>query len=135
VTVVLEKENWEENDEQDEGKHERQDQKEKHQIYRLEVHGFIVLLPLAPHSAKCICYSLTYIFGQILAGNARKVSAVRFERVNDMDEVSEARDVKNMVPKFVRKWSSEEDSDGNLQAKNAVFDEHLIAETESMKKE
>jgi CBS domain containing-hemolysin-like protein len=50
VTVVLEKENWEENDEQDEGKHERQDQKEKHQIYRLEVHGFIVLLPLAPHS-------------------------------------------------------------------------------------
>ncbi|CAA0298098.1 unnamed protein product [Arabidopsis thaliana] len=107
VTVVLEKENWEENDEQDEGKHERQDQKEKHQIYRLE----------------------------ILAGNARKVSAVRFERVSDMDQVSEARDVKNMVPKFVRKWSSEEDSDGNLQAKNAVFDEHLIAETESMKKE
>ncbi|CAL9219061.1 unnamed protein product [Arabidopsis halleri] len=107
VTVVLEKENWEENDEQDEGKQERQDQKEKHQIYRLEV----------------------------LAGNARKVSAVRFERVNDMDQVSEARDVKNMVPKFVRKWSSEEDSDGNLQAKNAVFDEHLIAETESMKKE
>ena len=50
MTVVLEKENWEENDEQDEGKHERQDQKEKHQIYRLEVHGFIVLLPLAPHS-------------------------------------------------------------------------------------
>ncbi|XP_006306885.2 DUF21 domain-containing protein At1g55930, chloroplastic [Capsella rubella] len=107
VTVVLEKENWEENDEQEEGKHERQDQKEKHQVHRLE----------------------------ILAGNARKVSAVRFERVNDMDEVSEARDVKNMVPKFVRKWSSEEDSDGNLQAKNAVFDEHLIAETESMKKE
>jgi len=63
------------------------------------------------------------------------VSAVRFERVSDMDQVSEARDVKNMVPKFVRKWSSEEDSDGNLQAKNAVFDEHLIAETESMKKE
>lgn len=39
VTVVLEKECWEEHhDEQEEGKHKRQDQKEKSQIYRLEVH-------------------------------------------------------------------------------------------------
>lgn len=68
---------------------------------------------------------------QILAGNARKVSAVRFERVNDMDQVSEARDVKSMVPKFVRKWSSEED-DGNLsnddQSEDAVLDEHVLAD-------
>ncbi|CAA7050783.1 unnamed protein product [Microthlaspi erraticum] len=104
VTVVLEKENWEEHDEHEEGKHERQDQKEKHQVYRLE----------------------------ILAGNARKVSAVRFERVSDMNEVSDA---KNMVPKFVRKWGSEEEHEGNHQAKIAVSDEHLTTETASVKKE
>jgi CBS domain containing-hemolysin-like protein len=104
VKVVLEKESWEEDGEEEEGKQERQEPKEKNQIYRVE----------------------------ILAGNARKVSAVRFERVNDMDQVSEASDVKSMVPKFVRKWSSEED-DGNLsneedQSENAVLDEHVLAD-------
>lgn len=59
VTVVLEKENWEENDEQEEGKHERQDQKEKHQVYRLEVHRLIIVLLFAPHSAQRLFYSLT----------------------------------------------------------------------------
>jgi hypothetical protein len=49
-----------------------------------------------------------------------------------MDQVSEASDVKSMVPKFVRKWSSEED-DGNLsneedQSENAVLDEHVLAD-------
>ncbi|KFK35548.1 hypothetical protein AALP_AA4G005000 [Arabis alpina] len=107
VTVVLEKECSDEHDEQEEGKHKRQDQKDKNQIYRLE----------------------------ILAGNARKVSAVRFERVDDMDKVSEARDVRNMVPKFVRKWSNEEESECIDQAKNDVFDEHLITETEILKNE
>lgn len=73
------------------------------------------------------------LFGvQILAGNARKVSAVRFERVNDMDQVSEAKDVKSMVPKFVRKWSSEED-DGNSsyqqdKSESAVSEEHVLAD-------
>lgn len=107
VTIVLEKEQWEKADEQDEGKPDRQDQKEKHLIYKLE----------------------------ILAGNARKVSAVRFERINDMDEASEARDVRSMVPKFVRKWSSDEESDGDHYDKpqNGVSDEHVIAE--NMKKE
>ncbi|XP_013668257.1 putative DUF21 domain-containing protein At3g13070, chloroplastic [Brassica napus] len=105
VKVVLEKENWEEDGEEEEGnKQEKQEQKEKHQIYRVE----------------------------ILAGNARKVSAVRFERVNDMDQVSEAKDVRSMVPKFVRKWSSEED-DGNSsyqeKTEDAVSDdEHVVAD-------
>lgn len=58
VSVVLEKECWEEHDEKEEGKHERQDQKEKHQIYRLEVHRLIIELPFAPYSAKIIFYSL-----------------------------------------------------------------------------
>lgn len=59
------------------------------------------------------------------------MSAVRFERVNDMDQVSEAKDVRSMVPKFVRKWSSEED-DGNSSyqeiSENAVSDEHVLAD-------
>ncbi|CAN8259537.1 unnamed protein product [Cochlearia groenlandica] len=104
VKVVLEKENWEEDGEDEEGgKQERQEQKEKHQIYKVEV----------------------------LAGNARKVSAVRFERVNDMDQVSEAKDVKSMIPKFVRKWSSEEDdanSSYQERSENAVSDEHVLAD-------
>lgn len=66
---------------------------------------------------------------QILAGNARKVSAVRFERVNDMDEVSEAKDVKSMVPKFVRKWSSEEDGNlSNQDQSEDVSDEHVLVD-------
>lgn len=60
------------------------------------------------------------------------MSAVRFERVNDMDQVSEAKDVRSMVPKFVRKWSSEED-DGNSsyqeKTEDAVSDdEHVLAD-------
>lgn len=53
-----------------------------------------------------------------------------------MDQVSEARDVKSMIPKFVRKWSSEED-DGNLlyedKSENAVSDEHVL--TDNSKKQ
>ncbi|XP_010552379.1 PREDICTED: putative DUF21 domain-containing protein At3g13070, chloroplastic [Tarenaya hassleriana] len=114
VTVVLEKEQREEEDEQDESKPERQqDPKEKHLIYKLE----------------------------ILAGNARKVSAVRFERISDIDEAAEARDVRSMVPKFVRKWSSDEESaDADAPSssvhenvENGVSDERLIAE--NLKKE
>lgn len=48
-----------------------------------------------------------------------------------MDQVSEAKDVKSMVPKFVRKWSSEED-DGNSSyqeiSENGVADEHILAD-------
>lgn len=37
VKVVLEKESWEEDSEEEDGKQERQEPKEKHQIYRVEV--------------------------------------------------------------------------------------------------
>lgn len=49
---------------------------------------------------------------QVLAGNARKVSAVRFEQLNN-DEVSlETKKVARLVPKIMkRKWSGGEDSD------------------------
>ncbi|KAL6999153.1 hypothetical protein U1Q18_000313 [Sarracenia purpurea var. burkii] len=49
---------------------------------------------------------------QILAGNARKVSAVRFERLNHEDATVESKEVARLVPKIMkRKWSSDEGSD------------------------
>ena len=53
-----------------------------------------------------ICISL-----QILAGNARKVSAVRFERVNQDDE-SETKEVTRLFPKIMKKkWGADGDTD------------------------
>ncbi|KAL4271231.1 hypothetical protein GQ457_13G001610 [Hibiscus cannabinus] len=83
IKVVLEKENEEEDDENSEAGSDPQDLNERHQIYKLE----------------------------ILAGNARKVSAVRFERINNEEELLHATAVTPMIPKIIkRKWSSGEDS-------------------------
>ncbi|KAK6230139.1 hypothetical protein QUC31_001657 [Theobroma cacao] len=83
IKVVLEKENQEEDDENSEAGSDRQDLKDRHQIYKLE----------------------------ILAGNARKVSAVRFERINNEEALLDATAVTPMIPKLMKKkWSSEEDS-------------------------
>ncbi|OWM81351.1 hypothetical protein CDL15_Pgr007389 [Punica granatum] len=85
VKVVLEKENMEEVDEYNEdGESERKDQKDKetHQVFKLE----------------------------ILAGNARKVSAVRFERIDGEDDASKMKEVTRVVPKIIkRKCSSDDD--------------------------
>ncbi|KAF5479040.1 hypothetical protein F2P56_005545 [Juglans regia] len=81
IKVVLAKANQEENDE---SKSDNRDQKEKHQIFKLE----------------------------ILAGNARKVSAVRFERINNGYEMLESKEMTRLFPKIIkRKWSGDEDSD------------------------
>lgn len=40
---------------------------------------------------------------QILAGNARKVSAVRFERVNQDDATLETEEMTRLVPKIMKK--------------------------------
>lgn len=54
-------------------------------------------------------------FLQILAGNARKVSAVRFERINSGDESVEANGVTRLVPKLMkRKYSSDDESDRTM---------------------
>ncbi|KAL4298633.1 hypothetical protein AHAS_Ahas17G0020400 [Arachis hypogaea] len=82
IKVSLERED--EDDDNEETKSDNQDSKEKNQIFKLE----------------------------ILAGNARKVSAVRFERINGEDEMLEAKEVTHFVPKIVkRKWNNGEDSD------------------------
>ena len=52
---------------------------------------------------------------QILAGNARKVSAVRFERVND-----DKGEVAHLVPKVMeKKWSSNGES-GSVENDNIL---------------
>ncbi|KAK4278352.1 hypothetical protein QN277_016209 [Acacia crassicarpa] len=82
VKVVLEREKDE--DENDESNGDNQEAKEKYQIFKLEV----------------------------LAGNARKVSAVRFERINNGDEMLEAEEVTKLVPKLMKKrWNDVEESD------------------------
>lgn len=56
---------------------------------------------------------------QILAGNARKVSAARFERINhDDDSKLEAKEVTRVVPKIVkRKWSNSDDESDSETSK------------------
>lgn len=70
---------------------------------------------------------------QILAGNARKVSAARFERLDNVDSALETKDVTRLVPKIMkRKWNSGEDSDSteydedSFQKKpqSSLLDEH-----------
>ncbi|KAL9366839.1 hypothetical protein Peur_038038 [Populus x canadensis] len=114
IKVVLEKETQEDVDEHTEGKSDRQELKEKHQIYKLE----------------------------ILAGNARKVSAVRFEQISNGEALLEANEVTRLVPRIMkRKWSSDEDSDGSdydeddedsfqKRPEHSLSDSNVIAEHE-----
>ncbi|KNA07940.1 hypothetical protein SOVF_167210 isoform B [Spinacia oleracea] len=75
MKVVLERDNQEEDDKYDEAESERHEKKEKSQIYKLE----------------------------ILAGNARKVSAVRFERVENGDTRLEAKEVAPSLAKIMKR--------------------------------
>lgn len=84
MKLVLEKANQQDDHEyNNESESDRQEPKvkpEKHQIFKLE----------------------------ILAGNARKVSAVRFERINNEAEL-ESNDFHRLAPKIMkRKWSNED---------------------------
>ncbi|XP_039027038.1 putative DUF21 domain-containing protein At3g13070, chloroplastic [Hibiscus syriacus] len=109
IKAVLEKENEEEDDENSEDGSDQQDLKERHQIYKLE----------------------------ILAGNARKVSAVRFERINNEVELLHATAVTPIIPKIIkRKWSSDEDpNSGNYdedrlkkRQEEEISDHYVIAD-------
>ncbi|GMP67866.1 hypothetical protein CsSME_00027705 [Camellia sinensis var. sinensis] len=111
IKVVVEKGIQEEHDEYTEAESDRQDEKGKHQIFKLE----------------------------ILAGNARKVSAARFERVNHDEAKSKAKEVTRTFPKIMkRKWSSNEDSDKTdydedsyqKRAENDLSDGYIINEHE-----
>ncbi|KAL3736600.1 hypothetical protein ACJRO7_025530 [Eucalyptus globulus] len=86
IKVILEKENREEEDEYMEDESDRKDQKdqkekEKHQFFKLE----------------------------ILEGNARKVSAVRFDRINSDEAAALETKVTRLVPKIMKRRSSSDD--------------------------
>ncbi|KAM7280437.1 hypothetical protein ACFE04_007571 [Oxalis oulophora] len=98
INVVLEKEKEDDDNEQTEGGSDSHD-KEKTQIFKLE----------------------------ILAANARKVKAVRFELVSNNVDL-EAKDVTRLVPKLVKKWSSEEGMGSSVN-----HDEKLLQNTEQDK--
>ena len=75
---------------------------------------------------------------QILAGNARKVSAIRFERINNEEALLDATSVTRMIPKIMkRKWSSDEDSNnGNhdedtfeKSQEDDISDHYVIADS------
>ncbi|XAR67382.1 hypothetical protein NMG60_11002115 [Bertholletia excelsa] len=98
IKVILEKANEEEDDEYTEAESDCHDEKEKHQIFKLE----------------------------ILAGNARKVSAVRFERINSDGEALEAKEVTRLVPRIVkRKWSDEEPDNSDYEDPDRTGDDNF----------
>ncbi|KAJ9563310.1 hypothetical protein OSB04_008470 [Centaurea solstitialis] len=79
IRVVLEKEEEHEEYTEDQDDRHNQNQKEKNQIFQIE----------------------------ILAGNARKVGAVRFERVNGHESES-TKDVRKLVPKIMKRKYDDE---------------------------
>ncbi|KAH6768078.1 CBS domain-containing protein / transporter associated domain-containing protein [Perilla frutescens var. frutescens] len=85
IKIVLEREHQEDNGDYDVPESDRQDENEKTQIFKLE----------------------------ILAGNARKVSAVRFERINNDEASVESRGVTRFLPKLWRRRSNNSDDESD----------------------
>ncbi|PIM98436.1 putative membrane protein [Handroanthus impetiginosus] len=81
IKVVLERENREDHVDYNGGESDRKEENEKIQIFKLE----------------------------ILAGNARKVSAVRFERINSDEASLETKDVTRLVQKVMKRKSDSDD--------------------------
>ncbi|KAL9258246.1 DUF21 domain-containing protein [Drosera capensis] len=97
IKVVLEKANEEDSPEYHEDEPNRKERRQKFQNYKLE----------------------------ILAGNARKVSAVRFERKSHNDELSGAKEVARKVPKILKRSWSRDDSSGVSDFDENKFRERL----------
>ncbi|KAL0399137.1 UNVERIFIED_CONTAM: putative DUF21 domain-containing protein, chloroplastic [Sesamum radiatum] len=96
IKVVLERANRDDHDDYNGTESDRQDENEKTQIFKLE----------------------------ILAGNARKVSAVRFERINNDEASVESKDVTRLLTKVgKRKVGSDEELDRTECNEAAPFHE------------
>ncbi|KAL8131159.1 DUF21 domain-containing protein At1g55930, chloroplastic-like [Apium graveolens] len=92
INVVLEKAKREESSDYNEEESERHDEKNTHQAFKLE----------------------------ILAGNCRKVKAVRFTRRNN-DSTTDTKEITRMIPRiWKRKWKDNEDSG---QSDDDIYDE------------
>ncbi|KAL0306275.1 UNVERIFIED_CONTAM: putative DUF21 domain-containing protein, chloroplastic [Sesamum radiatum] len=96
IKVVLERANRDNHDDYNGTESDRQDENEKTQIFKLE----------------------------ILAGNARKVSAVRFERINNDEASVESKDVTRLLTKVgKRKVGSDDELDRTECNEAAPFHE------------
>ncbi|KAF8409698.1 hypothetical protein HHK36_005777 [Tetracentron sinense] len=117
IQVVLEKAIQEEDNEYTESESDRQDQKEKHQIFKLEDATNSLKKATSHRNGSGFQSSREKVakwdaIVRILAGNARKVSAVRFERLNHEDATLETKEVTRVVPRIMkRKLRDDEDSD------------------------
>lgn len=58
---------------------------------------------------------------QILAGNARKVSAVRFERINHDDAELGTKGVRHLAPKIIAKWNKQDESNNDEDNNEVSF--------------
>ncbi|KAL8466169.1 hypothetical protein ACS0TY_035322 [Phlomoides rotata] len=88
IKVIIERANQEDHGDYDGSESDHEDDKEKTQIFKLE----------------------------ILAGNARKVSAVRFERINNDEASVGTKEIPRFMPKIRRrKSSSDDESDSSAE--------------------
>lgn len=60
---------------------------------------------------------------QILAGNARKVSAVRFERVNNDEASPETKEVTRFMPKIMKRRYNSDDELDRTEVDESPFNE------------
>ncbi|KAI3456832.1 hypothetical protein Pfo_013495 [Paulownia fortunei] len=95
IKVVLERANREDHGDYNAAESDRQDENERTQLFKLE----------------------------ILAGNARKVSAVRFERINNGEALLETKGVTRLVPKFRKRKSSSNDELDRTESDETPFHE------------
>ncbi|KAJ0733876.1 putative CBS domain, CNNM, transmembrane domain, Transporter-associated domain-containing protein [Helianthus annuus] len=101
IKVVLEKEEVDDEYIEDDGDRQHQKEKEKNQVFQIE----------------------------ILAGNARKVGAVRFERVTNEEETEEKKVVVPVITK--RKWGGDDDDETDIiDEDDDVIPQHEIKEGE-----
>lgn len=103
IKVVLERANQEDHGDYDVPESDRQDENEKTQIFKLE----------------------------ILAGNARKVSAVRFERIANDEASVESRGVTRFLPKLWRRRSNSDDesdtAEGDEVPVHDISNDHVMS--------
>ncbi|KAK9155342.1 hypothetical protein Sjap_002822 [Stephania japonica] len=103
IEIKLEKANREENGEYNDAEASNGHEKEKHQVFKLE----------------------------ILDGNARKVSAVRFKRIDPADAKLTTKEVARVVPRIMkRKSSNREDAGGSDSEESKLEAEIDSSETD-----
>lgn len=64
---------------------------------------------------------------QILAGNARKVSAVRFERINNDESSVGTKEIPRFMPKFRRRKSSSDDESDSSPEGDDMSNDYVMS--------